>query len=97
MQPLYVRVKITIKSVKHNRQTSGELLSNERRAVGFVGSQPRLIDLWALHLYPVSENESQIGRTNRPGEELLKREQDSYICYILLLRAINTDFLKSAC
>ena len=30
--------KIGIKNSKHNRLTSGELLSNDRRAVGFVSS-----------------------------------------------------------
>ena len=32
---------ITITIIKHNQLTSGELLSNDRRAVGFVSSYPR--------------------------------------------------------
>ena len=44
---------------------SGELLSNDRRAVG----------LRALPLYPVSEDESQMGQTkNRPSEKLQRRQ-----------------------
>ena len=65
--------KETFKRLKHNRITSGELLSNDWRAVGFVNSKPWFSVVRVL--YPVSEYESQMSQTkNQPSEKLHKRQ-----------------------
>ena len=71
---------------KNNRLTSGELLSNDRRAVGFVNSLPRFSVLRAPPLYPISEYESQMSQTkNRPSEKLHKKT--NRIIYLLQIEA----------
>ena len=62
-------------SDKDNQLASGELLSNDRRVIGFVNSEPRFSVLRALPLYPVSEYENQMNQTrNQPDEKLHKRQ-----------------------
>ena len=73
---------------KHNRLTSGELLSNDRRAVGFVTASHGLVTSGRYIFIPFLKVPflSQMGQTkNLPSEKLHKREQDSYICYKLTL------------
>ena len=51
-----------------------------------------------MHYSEEKKGQAKIQTKNRPSKKLHKRDkEDKYICYKLLLRAINNDFLKSDC